>query len=408
MEPYPINCVICGCPFQIPISDPSQDDEAWTFKVPAEDKRKQWLLNSRFISITTCLEEFTSDPFEMPENHSTIDGLFVSGHAEYSSPTSFSLNGVKFEALAIARNGRDMLFPLHEVCFEIVQRAITRHLDLNVGSTLSLASIYRVLCAQYANDVKRFDDGSPFYGQIGVLYHKIGLFFRHRYHGTISNWFDGHLGWVRNNTNEWYCNDPMQIPVGVASPVWQLLPKLLSEPKQEAEQDCSAISSTLNPQIGQHSPLEELPLEILQLILSFLPTQAILRLRRCSKTLKAHIVLNQESWRTQLLTGSIVPFLWDLPKIPAAAIESPSPDWKRLAQNLVQKGCRFEGPPPNLAPESWGFWNRIRIWALVNYLIQWAERGDVEPPPYPILPSSRLSQFLSRIYNWFTGDNFYV
>ncbi|KAI5459530.1 hypothetical protein BGZ63DRAFT_388240 [Mariannaea sp. PMI_226] len=406
MLPPPVNCVICGCPFRIASQNQYRDDDGWIFEVPTEDQTKQWLMNSRLIGATACLEEFASDLFEIPENHSTINGFFVSGPAEYIMPTGFSLNGIDFEAMTVSQNGKDTLFPLHEACLEIVQRAIRWHLESNPSSSLTLASIYHILCIQYLYDFKE-SNTTPSSLSLGALLHRCGLRFRHRYHGAGLHWGDCSLGWLQKKDNEWLCNDPMGSLEDVAPPVSQTIPKLRSsELKPAADHNRSGSNRSIsNLEIALHSSFESLPLEILQLIIEFLPVQAILRLQRCSKTLKQRIVLSQAFWRAHLLTGNLAPYICHLSEMPEIATKDTFQlDWKSLAQNLTRRDRIFEKEIVYMAPASWGFWNRIRIGVLVNYLIQWAERGDVEPPAYPILspvPRSFQIRFLSRIYNWF-------
>lgn len=158
----------------------------------------------------------------------------------------------------------------------------------------------------------------------------------------------------------------------------QWLTEVPSESAEVVERRSSDINSSLSHlRVSPLSPLEELPLEILQSIISFLPAQSVLRLRRCSKTLKSRIVLEQAFWRTQLLTGRLVPHIWELSETSEVALKealvpsvaSSGLDWKGLAEKLAHKDTIIQEDISQVTNESMGFRNRCRIWALVNQLI---------------------------------------
>ncbi|KAI5460450.1 hypothetical protein BGZ63DRAFT_464578 [Mariannaea sp. PMI_226] len=404
-----VNCVICGCHFRLP-RPPSDDENGWGFEVPTKAQVEFWLRHNRLIGTTSTLKEFTSSPFVMPKNHSNTDGLFVSGHAEYSDSTSFSLNGVEFEVMSLAQDGRNTIFPLHGACFEIMQYYINWYTKLNPDSSLSLASIYRILCAQYADDIKL----SWYSSFIAITSHRRlllwrGLHFGHRYHGASKRWsLDS--SWQDDMEKEWYCIDPIQLSAEVGALVWQSAPMLLSEPKRtKVHELCILNRPRYNPPLSPPSILEEIPIEIFQLITDLLPIQAILRLRSCSRGLKGRIPLDQGFWRRQLHTYNLVPFLWDLSETerPEAATGeeiATLPNWKTMAQYLVRGDYDYKKEIQDVAPASWGLWNRMRIWTLVSYLAEWAERGGATPPDYaPSPPAESRTVLLSSLYHWFTA-----
>ena len=83
--------------------------------------------------------------------------------------------------------------------------------------------------------------------------------------------------------------------------------------------------------------LESLPNEIIRQIVSFLPVTATLTMRRCSKSLALKVSLDQTFWRNGLITGDLVPWLWDLDVNECHVKDrSGSWDWKQLAQTLRQ------------------------------------------------------------------------
>ena len=81
--------------------------------------------------------------------------------------------------------------------------------------------------------------------------------------------------------------------------------------------------------------LESLPNEIVNQIVYFLPVTATLSVKSCSKALASKVSLDQKFWRNALITGDLVPWLWDLDVNECHTKDrSGNWDWKRLAQML--------------------------------------------------------------------------
>lgn len=89
--------------------------------------------------------------------------------------------------------------------------------------------------------------------------------------------------------------------------------------------------------IAKFSTFEDLPTEILSHVTSFLPASPLLRLRRCSKTLASRIIINQTFWRDKLISGHLIPYLWDLKPQQCRQYDLANTqlDWKKLAQRLT-------------------------------------------------------------------------
>ncbi|KAF2628836.1 hypothetical protein BU25DRAFT_409861 [Macroventuria anomochaeta] len=71
---------------------------------------------------------------------------------------------------------------------------------------------------------------------------------------------------------------------------------------------CSSADRKLGPQ----KYVKSVPTEILNQVSTFLPVSPILPLRLTSRTLAYQLPLNQRFFRKLLLSGNLLPFLWDL------------------------------------------------------------------------------------------------
>ncbi|RSL61891.1 hypothetical protein CEP54_006025 [Fusarium duplospermum] len=167
-----------------------------------------------------------------------------------------------------------------------------------------------------------------------------GLEFGHGYYGARDFWASE--GWEPTKANEWYCNDPINIH-DLPGFISALLAEKSPDDGREESTEPNTNLEVSNLKKPLRSGLEYLPREILDLVVSYLPTQSTLRLRMCSKTLTAHIVLDQQFWRRQLLDGCVAPHIWDIgdidrySKTPAASIDKTlgRHDWKGLVQKLA-------------------------------------------------------------------------
>ena len=129
---------------------------------------------------------------------------------------------------------------------------------------------------------------------------------------------------------QWLCADPLIIP-GLTSYVLSHLQPLI----------CGEPCDTTKPQVIGPLPIhttttfEELPTEIINDIVSFLPAIPALRLRRCSRTFYTKMCLDRKFWLHHLVSGDLVDYLWDLD---VEEINQKhkigSWNWKQLAQVL--------------------------------------------------------------------------
>ena len=127
------------------------------------------------------------------------------------------------------------------------------------------------------------------------------------------------------------CANPIAIP-GLTS---YILDQLDTIPDKSG-----CHSSRLEPSLTllkkPQSTLESLPIDIISIITSFLPTSTVLRLHRTSKILSSKTLLTQFFFRDRLISGCLVPHLWDLD--PQACHDKDTKggpwDWRSLAEKL--------------------------------------------------------------------------
>ena len=83
------------------------------------------------------------------------------------------------------------------------------------------------------------------------------------------------------------------------------------------------------------SPLESLPFDIVTIISSFLSAPTILHLHLTSQTLSSKIPFTQSFYRHHLISGSLIPYIWDLDPSTCCGKDTLGTwDWKRLAVDL--------------------------------------------------------------------------
>lgn len=147
----------------------------------------------------------------------------------------------------------------------------------------------------------------------------------------------------------------------------------------EERPDTSADAVVSTIKTTSRSRLEALPLEIRDLIVTFLPTtSSILQLRQCCKALASRIKIDQQFWLTQLQQGRAISYVWDLDGLdeavenrvyPMTPIESSRRDWKDLAQRLARRGIVVNVDREPTVSEFWGLRNRGRIFTLAEDLL---------------------------------------
>lgn len=129
---------------------------------------------------------------------------------------------------------------------------------------------------------------------------------------------------------QWICADPITIK-GLTSWVLNQVQPILEPPRP------STISSLPPPTSQINQSLESLPTEIIAKITSFLSALAVLRVRRCSKTLAFKISINQSFWRDHLIHGDLVDYLWDLDSTACYKKDKEGNwNWMALVQALLQ------------------------------------------------------------------------
>lgn len=111
--------------------------------------------------------------------------------------------------------------------------------------------------------------------------------------------------------------------------------------------------------------LERLPPELLDYISEFLDFHSVMALHQTSKWLALKIPLNERFWRRCLCTCSLLPHIWDLDqetmeKSLPGSITDATWDWERLVRFLTQRLYPADGTV------LLGFWNRRRIWSIVE------------------------------------------
>ncbi|RSM18171.1 hypothetical protein CDV31_002896 [Fusarium ambrosium] len=200
-----VYCVVCGCPFDIPPRDEVFDEEHnWASEDPLEDETKQFHGDRKTLKFRAL----------RPRNESTTPGLFISDLAEWTITEGlyFRLGGSSYRVLSSTKDTGDVLFPLHDGCLTILQHVLAWHARLapEGASPPTLTSVYEALCAQFACNVqekRRIAKDSGFYGSTDYM--EYGLEFDHGYYGAREFWASE--GWEPIKTNEWYCNDPINI-----------------------------------------------------------------------------------------------------------------------------------------------------------------------------------------------------
>ncbi|CAG8973140.1 hypothetical protein HYALB_00008671 [Hymenoscyphus albidus] len=212
-------------------------------------------------------------------------------------------------------------FPIHLRCLTLVENTIKHQVDINSHTEISgIAAIqYFYRCLERLKPLIR-ESQERFTGK--------GVEWEHGYYGARRFWFDS---WTMEMGWEFLCADPFDIPDLTDF----LLNNLVEIPASEVD------LFQQNPKSDGVS-LDTLPTEIIDKIISNLPTTSILSLHRTCRKLSNQIRLDQSFWRDRLIAGTIVPFLWDIDE--AACLEKDEKsmknmcwDWKELARTLREE-----------------------------------------------------------------------
>lgn len=127
---------------------------------------------------------------------------------------------------------------------------------------------------------------------------------------------------------------------------------------------------------GKLRPLETLPNELLDRINDYLPAHSVIALHDTSRALAYKIRLDDRFWRTQLLSGSLIPQIWDInPRElevlqdewkKAVPTDSARWNWRSLIRILKKTRIPIAHRETLLENIPKGYWNRCRIWNIMN------------------------------------------
>jgi hypothetical protein len=122
--------------------------------------------------------------------------------------------------------------------------------------------------------------------------------------------------------------------------------------------------------------VESLPTELLGRISTHLSPTSALALHRTSRTLAKKVPMDNHFWRTTIMNGRALPYLWDvdmgdlgvrLQKHLAASTDPGSMwDWKSVGQLLARRRFPLRSSDPRITDLPNGLWNRKRIWSIVE------------------------------------------
>ncbi|RDL40774.1 uncharacterized protein BP5553_00753 [Venustampulla echinocandica] len=218
-------------------------------------------------------------------------------------------------------------FPVHFRCLTLVEYVLGSRLRLEPNRPISsLAVIQRFYQILYLlrKDLRK---ARPPHG----LCYK-GVLWSHGYYGALGSWYYHYNYW------DFLSADPFNIP--------NLTEYVLSSLKtfviKESEPQLEVV--TLPPRSDQgikRSTLQMFPMELLNRITSNLPCSSILRLHRTSRIMSNRLPVTQSFWRDQLLSGNLVPFLWDLDATKCRELQRSlrrglGLDWRTLVRNLIE------------------------------------------------------------------------
>lgn len=231
-------------------------------------------------------------------------------------------------------------FLFHNTCMSIVEIVLSLKSQTQSGETRTgLDAIYKFYVAldSLREDIR--EDQEAITGK--------GVEWWHGYYGSRRFWFDGaSKGWSMERGWEFLCADPIDIP----DLTDYLLSNLKAIPVQpearstesKAVQVQLEARSSERPQKSSYSPqaaLDTLPVELLSRITSYLPGPTILHLHSANRALSARISLGPSFWRDQMISGTLLPFIWDLDAEKCREKDSNPPadtawDWELLARTL--------------------------------------------------------------------------
>ena len=242
-----------------------------------------------------------------------------------------SLESRKWTVLQKNRSGI-VIYPLHDACLAIMQHVSHSHATRGNTRYGTLEGYYSAMLrlhehnTVYPYDTPLEEEVSRYTAYPGE-YGSYKLEWEHQYYGAArfangSSWCI-EPGWEVccsppyrylmshyskfSMVIQWLCADPLSIPGLTSYVLSHLQPFISRDPCDTTKPRMVGLSPSQTA-----TTLEALPTEIINDIVSFLPTIPALRLRRCSRSLYAKMCLDQKFWLDHLVSGDLVDYLWDL------------------------------------------------------------------------------------------------
>ncbi|KAF1919938.1 hypothetical protein BDU57DRAFT_555082 [Ampelomyces quisqualis] len=353
-------CVMCGNSFDL---------SGGVCNLNPKDQRYQWLCNYRLLGQIEDMNthRLTSGHTE-PLNTSNINGIFLSeramfqlaGQADFRLQDESGTDDIWYNALWYSQDSESTLFPLHEACLETSVRAL-EHLRSRrepTDSEPALKILYHVLNKRFLYRHRAAGQDDFAVNDIFDLRH------RSRLYGPCSVMGMNRIEWCGGHYDRFYA-DPVDIN-GLDSFIFEVL---LSSSSQDKLVEIIPLATAQEPQ-----GIERLPVEILDTICDYLPTQTIVKLHRTSKRMALKLQLDDAFWRRSLTTGSLHAHLWDIDTENMKTFRQPSNvnfssddwGWRSVAKLLATKQFPITGRDPRLNGMPPGFWNRCRIWHTIE------------------------------------------
>lgn len=187
------------------------------------------------------------------------------------------------------------------------------------------------------------------------------------------------------------CDDPIAVPglpEFIATVFGSGTSQELPSTPRENQGSCVLAPAVSNAEPGNRNKkakIERLPLELLNYIVRLLSPSSVLALRRCSRTLLHRVNLDAHFWRSQIMNGCAIPFLYRVePHVRASSTASEtasgwaysaafteSTDYKLVItkiKGVLKSAVNDKDPVLRPVPPT-GFRNRCRLWALADHLV---------------------------------------
>ncbi|KAF9694737.1 hypothetical protein EKO04_007552 [Ascochyta lentis] len=289
----------------------------------------------------------------------TNDQLF---HIDGRCPGTETPDKITFNAMQQI-GSYDTVFPLHEDCLQISCRVIDQLKPIakdNDGFS-SLSALNKMLQSRYRlkaqctkedsiiarNDLFDLCTVTGINGPRSV----VGL--------SLLEWWAGEY--------EKFYTDPVNVPNLTAHVLGLLQDTTSPAPRRYS----------LSPPFHMSCGIDRLPAELIDQISIHLPAHSALALHRTSRTLAFKLTLDNDFWRRNIMSGTALPYLWDLDTneleklrqegLRKSPLESDAAwDWREIGQLLAMKYFALKPPDPRTSSLPNGLWNRRRIWSIVE------------------------------------------